>query len=38
VRGWDAEALALGFGIATALAVGGLTAASFALRTRLART
>ena len=38
ITGWDAEALALGFGIATTVAIAGLTAASLALRTRLART
>jgi ABC-2 type transport system permease protein len=38
VRGWDGEALALGFGTAAVLAVAGLTASSFALRTRLGRT
>jgi ABC-2 type transport system permease protein len=38
VTGWDGEALALGFGIAAAVAVVGMTAASVALRTRLVRT
>ena len=38
VTGWDAEALALGFGVAVAIAVGALFAARAALRTRLVRT
>jgi ABC-2 type transport system permease protein len=38
ITGWDGEALALGFGIAIAIAVFGMVAASMALRTRLART
>jgi len=38
VIGWDAEALALGFGIATITAVIGVLAASRALRTRVVRT
>jgi ABC-2 type transport system permease protein len=38
VTGWDGEALALGFGIAIIGAVGAITAASMALRTRLVRT
>lgn len=38
ITGWDAEALALGFGCAAAIAVLGLTAASFALRSRMERT
>ena len=38
VTGWDAQALALGFGIALVVAVVGITAASAALRTRLVRT
>jgi ABC-2 type transport system permease protein len=38
IVGWDAEALALGFGIAAAIAVIGITGASLALRTRLVRT
>jgi ABC-2 type transport system permease protein len=38
VTGWDGEALALGFGIAAAVAVVGMTAASVALRSRLVRT
>jgi ABC-2 type transport system permease protein len=38
ITGWDAQALALGFGITAALVAGALTLASTALRTRLART
>jgi ABC-2 type transport system permease protein len=38
ITGWDAEALGLGFGIAAAIAVCALLAASLALRERLART
>jgi len=38
VIGWDPEALALGFGIAVAICVLGMTAATMALRTRLVRT
>lgn len=38
ITGWDAEALALGFGIALALFAAGLVAASLAMRTRLVRT
>lgn len=38
ITGWDAQALALGFGVTAALVVGALTLASIALRTRLART
>ena len=38
ISGWDPEALALGFGIAGALALVSLSAASMALRTRLERT
>ncbi len=38
ITGWDAEALALAFGIAIVIAAGAVTAASFALRTRLVRT
>jgi ABC-2 type transport system permease protein len=38
ITGWDAEALALAFGIAITIAVAGVTAASLALRTRLVRT
>jgi ABC-2 type transport system permease protein len=38
VTGWDGEALALGFGIAAVIAVGAVTAAAAALRTRVVRT
>ena len=38
ITGWDGEALALGFGIAAAVAVLAVVAASGALRTRLVRT
>jgi ABC-2 type transport system permease protein len=38
VEGWNGEALALGFGIATVIAVLGLAGASIALRGRLTRT
>jgi ABC-2 type transport system permease protein len=38
ISGWDGEALALGFGIATALAALTFAAAGRALRTRLTRT
>ena len=38
VTGWDAEALALGFGVALAVIVVGLAGASAALKTRLVRT
>jgi ABC-2 type transport system permease protein len=38
IIGWDGEALALGFGIASALAIVALALASVALRTRLARS
>jgi ABC-2 type transport system permease protein len=38
VVGWDGEALALGFGVATAIAAIAVTGASMALRTRLVRT
>jgi len=38
IFGWDAEALALGFGIAVAIALLGVLGASTALRTRLVRT
>ncbi len=37
ITGWDVEALALGFGIATAIAVVGLSLSSRALRVRMAR-
>ena len=38
IVGWDAEALALGFGCALAILVAGLAAATFSLRSRLERT
>ena len=38
IVGWDGEALALGFGIAAAIAVCSLALASWALRVRMART
>ncbi|HEY8867406.1 MAG TPA: ABC transporter permease [Solirubrobacteraceae bacterium] len=38
IKGWDAQALAMGFGVAAAVIVVGLTASSLALRTRLVRT
>ena len=38
IIGWDAEALALGFGVALAIFVAGLTASTVALRERLVRT
>jgi ABC-2 type transport system permease protein len=38
IKGWDAQALELGFGIAAAIAVLAMLGASSALRTRLART
>ncbi|UJA21759.1 ABC transporter permease [Thermoleophilia bacterium SCSIO 60948] len=38
ITGWDPEALALGFGCAAAIALLGLTTASFALRSRMERT
>jgi ABC-2 type transport system permease protein len=38
VDGWNAQALELGFGVAAAVVVVGLGAASLALRTRLVRT
>jgi ABC-2 type transport system permease protein len=38
VIGWDAEALALGFGIAALIAVIALTLATVSLRTRLTRS
>jgi len=37
ITGWDVQALALGFGIAAALAVVALVASSWALRVRMAR-
>jgi ABC-2 type transport system permease protein len=38
ITGWDGEALALGFGVAIALTIVSLTAASLALRVRMTRT
>ena len=38
ITGWDAQALLLGFGLATGIAVVALAAASVALRGRLARS
>jgi ABC-2 type transport system permease protein len=38
IVGWDGRALALGFGIAIALAIIGLTLSSLSLHTRMART
>jgi ABC-2 type transport system permease protein len=38
VIGWDAEALALGFGIALLIALVALTLATVSLRTRLTRS
>jgi ABC-2 type transport system permease protein len=38
ITGWDPEALALGFGVALAIFVVGLTAATLAMRERLVRT
>jgi ABC-2 type transport system permease protein len=38
ITGWDAQALALGFGLAAAIAAVALAAASVALRGRLARS
>jgi ABC-2 type transport system permease protein len=38
ITGWNGEALALGFGIAAAIAVVGLTLSTRALRERLARS
>jgi ABC-2 type transport system permease protein len=38
IEGWDAGALALGFGIAAAILAAGMVAASSALKTRLVRT
>ncbi len=38
ITGWDGEALALGFGCAAAIVAVGLTASTFALRSRMVRT
>jgi len=38
IFGWDGEALALGFGVALAIALPAVLAASAALNTRLVRT
>ncbi|MFN8160501.1 MAG: ABC transporter permease [Solirubrobacterales bacterium] len=38
ITGWDPEALAMGFGVAAAILVAGMVAASLSLRTRLVRT
>jgi ABC-2 type transport system permease protein len=38
ITGWNEEALALGFGVAIAISVVALTASSWALKERLART
>jgi ABC-2 type transport system permease protein len=38
ITGWDAEALVLGFGIATCIALVAMAAASWALRVRMARS
>ena len=38
IFGWDAEALALGFGVAIAISLLGVLGAASALRTRLVRT
>jgi ABC-2 type transport system permease protein len=38
IEGWDAQALALGFGIAILIVALGLAGAAIALRGRLART
>jgi ABC-2 type transport system permease protein len=38
IGGWDAQALLLGFGVATAVTAVGLTLATAALRTRLTRS
>ena len=37
ITGWDAEALALGFGIAAVIAIVGLSLSSWALKVRMAR-
>ncbi|HEX8075890.1 MAG TPA: ABC transporter permease [Thermoleophilaceae bacterium] len=38
VKGWDGEALGLGFGVAVCVLVVGMLAATMALRTRMVRT
>ena len=38
VKGWDGQALALGFGVAVTVLVLGMLAATWALRTRMVRT
>lgn len=38
IDGWDGQALARGFGVAAVLAIAAMTAATFALRERMART
>jgi ABC-2 type transport system permease protein len=38
IAGWDAQALALGFGFAIAIVAASLAASTFALRERMART
>ncbi len=38
IAGWDWQALALAFGVAAALAIGSLAAATWAMTLRLTRT
>ena len=38
ITGWDAEALALGFGIATTIAVAGIVLSGLSLHSRVARS
>jgi ABC-2 type transport system permease protein len=38
ILGWDAQAIALGFGISVVLTIVALTLASWALRVRMARS
>ena len=38
IQGWDGEALALGFGVAAAIAAIGMFAATIAMKSRMART
>ena len=38
ITGWNAQALELGFGLAAAIALAAMVAASVALRNRLERT